>query len=125
MVAGDAQYIKDQAGWDAMATGPEITAAVEATLVALQAAATSFSPRSTEAERAYFAQRYGSTSTVRYADAFSHSTEVQSRQGRPRVEGELRNDAPHAAAVEVGNVRVRRPHHPMARAAASLGSAQA
>ena len=120
-MARDAQYVKDPVGWDAAACGPEMLAAVTATLQLARAAAVTYSPRSSEAERAYFAERFGSTSAVRYRDAFSTSTGVVRRSGGPRVEGILRNDAPHAAAVEVGNVRVRRPHHVMARAAASLG----
>lgn len=121
-MAGEATYRPNAAGLNAMATGPDMAGAVQAVLRQLEAAAVQASPRSTEAERAYFAQRYGASSPQRYADSFHAREEVVTRKGRPRVEGRLVNDSPQAAAVEFGNARVRRPLHVMARAAAQVGA---
>lgn len=117
----DVTYTPDRAGWDALATGPELRGVLEAVLAAGQAYAVGISPRSSAEERAYFDRRYGVQDRDTYADSFSTRIEVVTRRGRPRVEGALENTSRQAAAVEYGNAAVRRPAHVLARTAEAMG----
>ncbi|NAE18051.1 hypothetical protein [Enterococcus hirae] len=116
-MAGYATFTPDRAGWNALATGPEIRAVLESVMSRGQSFAEGISPRSTDEERAYFARRYGATPGPRYADSFEREIVVEDvgHRGYPRVEGILRNTAPHAAAVEFGNAMVANPAHVMAK----------
>lgn len=116
-----ARYVPNQAGLQALATGPEIAAATLAVAEIGKAYGESISPRSTEEQRAYFDRRYGDADDgERYADSFEVRNELVVVRGRARVAARLENTAKHAAAVEFGNAAVARPHRVLGRVADHL-----
>lgn len=98
-------------GLEAVATSPEVSAALLALANVVKARAVALSPESTAESRDYFARRYGrNPSTPRYRDSFDTRVVRGPFNGLQRSIGIVENTAPHAAAVEFGNDRVRGRH---------------
>lgn len=105
-----AEYRPDRAGWDAVALSPQILAACMAEAERGKVYAVSIAPRS------------GDEQGRPYAESFEvEATTVDFGRGPRRVAAELRNTAPHAAAVEFGNRRTPRAQRVLGRTAAYLG----
>jgi hypothetical protein len=106
-----ADYEPSKAGWQEIAMSPQIQAACLAEARRGMAFAVGISPRSEDGDG------------KPYADSFEVEPMVTHQfRGGPRVGARLRNRAGHAAAVEFGNTRMRRPHRVLARVAAFLGA---
>lgn len=89
------EFRVNEAGFRAMATGPEIRAALGAVVDKVKAAA--------EADAATFRTEVDRPGHKHYADSFeTDTTETTTVAGEPRAAARLTNTAPHAAAVEWG-----------------------
>lgn len=108
----DARYEPSARGFAEMSMSPDILDACMAEAARGKAFAVGISPRS------------GDDEGRPYADSFDvEATVVHYFRRGPRVAARLINNAPHAAAVEFGNKRMRKPHRVIGRTAAFLGSA--
>lgn len=118
---GDASYSPNRAWWDAYAVSPRVGAIGAARALAAIPLARSLSPRSSEATRAHFRDRFGPRDDERhYADSFRAETGLTVLpRGGPRAVGELVNDNADSLLVEVGSGTTR-GHHVMARVRAAL-----
>lgn len=104
-----ARYTPSRAGWARIAMSPQIQAACVAVAEEGKAFAIGISPSS------------GDPVGTPYAGSFEvNATTVTGGQYSPRVGAELRNTAPHAAAVEFGNARRRHADRVLGRTEAHL-----
>ena len=102
-------YRPNQAGWKALANGPEIRALVQRKAEAAKAFAESISPRS-DAEHRH------------YADSFEVEQTTVTLKDGPRAAAVLHNTVGHAAAVEWGNQATHgQGHHVLGKTADALG----